>query len=59
MNVKLAAQLLSESVAKSLQFCLDEQVNGFYGCEATINFISVFNALFDVMNSKKSMFKWI
>lgn len=52
MNVKLAAQLLSESVAKSLQFCLDEQINEFNGCEATINFILVFNALFDVLNSR-------
>ena len=45
MNVKLAAQLLSESVAKSLQFCLDEQISEFYGSEATVKFISVFNAL--------------
>lgn len=53
MNVKLAAQLLSESVAKSLQYCLDEKISEeFNGCEATIKFISVFNALFDVLNSR-------
>ena len=52
MNVKLAAQLLSESVADSLQFCLDENINGFQGCERTIVFIRTFNVLFDILNSR-------
>ena len=52
MNVKLAAQLLSESVATSLQFCLDEKLSDFKGCEATIEFIKIFNNLFDVLNSR-------
>ena len=39
MNVKLAAQLLSESVAKSLQFCREENLPGFEGCEPTMQSI--------------------
>lgn len=52
MNVKLAAQLLSDSVADSLQFCLDNNIDGFAGCEATIKFIRVFNRVFDILNSR-------
>ena len=52
MNVKLAAQLLSESVANSLRFCLQEQISNFEGCEATIKFIMMFNTIFDIMNSR-------
>ena len=52
MNVKLAAQLLSESVASSLQFCLNEKLPGFEGCESTIKFIRIFNNLFDILNSR-------
>lgn len=52
MNVKLAAQLLSESVAKSLRFCLDEEIAEFKGCAATIEFIMIFNTLFDIMNTR-------
>jgi hypothetical protein len=52
MNVRLAAQTLSESVASSLQFALSENFTGFEGCEETINFIRIFDRLFDVMNSR-------
>lgn len=52
MNVKLAAQLLSESVGTSLRYCLDENIGEFSGCEATIDFIVLFNNLFDIMNSR-------
>ena len=52
MNVKLGAQLMSESVACSLQYCLEEKLPGFVGCEATIKFIRTFNRLFDVLNSR-------
>lgn len=52
MNVKLAAQLLSESVACSLEFCLLEEFPEFEGCEATIKFIRIFNRLFDILNSR-------
>jgi hypothetical protein len=52
INVKLAAQLLSDSVADSLQFCLDEKIEGFEGCEGTIKFIRTINILFDILNSR-------
>ena len=52
MNVKLAAQTLSESVAKSLEFCLNEGLEQFQGCEETVKFIEIFNALFDILNSR-------
>ena len=52
MNVELAAQLLSESIATSLEFCLEEKIHGFERCEATINFIRIFSTLFDILNSR-------
>lgn len=52
MNVKLAAQTLSESVATSLSFCLKEGFEVFRGCEETIKFITIFNGLFDILNSR-------
>ena len=52
MNVKLAAQLLSESVARSLQFCREENLPGFEGCEPIMRFICTFNKLFDILNSR-------
>ena len=59
MNVKLAVQLLSDSVADSLQFCLDQEIPGFQGCQGTIEFIRTLNALFDVMNSRNlSSYGW-
>lgn len=51
INVKLAAKLLSESVSQSLRFCLNEHIREFYCCEATIDFIMLFNSLFDIMNT--------
>ena len=38
MKVNLAAQVMSTSTAGSLQFCLEENINEFQGCEAIINF---------------------
>lgn len=59
INVKLAAQLLSESVACSLGFCLQKQYQEFEGCKATIKFIRVFNNLFDILNSRNlNAFGW-
>lgn len=59
MNVKLAAQLLSESVACSLEFCLHEKLKEFEGCEPTIKFIRFFNRLFDILNSRNlKAYEW-
>lgn len=52
MKVKLAVQLMSDSVANSLLYCLRNKIQGFEGCEATIDFVKTFNRLFDIMNSR-------
>ena len=52
MNVRLASQLLSESVACSLEFCLKEGFTEFQGCDATMKFLRIFNKLFDILNSR-------
>lgn len=51
MKVKLAAQVLSNSVADALEYCKNRYPQ-FEGCEATIKFIRMFNNLFDVLNSR-------
>lgn len=54
MKVKLATQLLSKSVAKSLTLC--EEIlksSRFTNTDATVKFIENFNNVFDVMNSRK------
>jgi len=52
MNVRLAAQILSDSVATFLEFCMSEGLDGIEHCDATIKFIRIFNKLFDVLNSR-------
>lgn len=53
MKVKLAAQLMSQSVADALVFCKDIlQLQTFQGAAATIKFLKTFNTLFDIFNSK-------
>lgn len=54
MNVKIAAQTLSNSTADSLEY-LDTHVNHekFQNSKPTVNYIRVFNNLFDIMNSKE------
>lgn len=52
MKVKLATQLLSNSVADAIQHCCDMQVPGFKQASATVKFYRLFNRLFDVLNSR-------
>lgn len=53
MNVKLATQTMSNSVATSLKFCKnDMHLPEFQDAEATINFIYMINNLFDVLNTR-------
>lgn len=52
MKVKLAAQVLSNSVADSLQYLNVNHVKGFESCQPTIQFLKIFNNLFDVLNSR-------
>lgn len=51
MNVALAAQTLSRSVAKALEFLMESVKFGFIDCEGTINFARQFNDLFDILNA--------
>ena len=54
MNVKIAAQTLSKSVADALEFFLKRvsEYPQFEGCEATIRFIRLVNNLTDILNSR-------
>lgn len=51
MNVRLAAQVISSSVADTMQF-LQMHDSYFDGATATIEFIRIFDRLFDIMNSR-------
>lgn len=54
MKVKLATQLLSQSVAEALEFCRDKlKLSNFTECAATTKFIRIMNNAFDILNSRK------
>lgn len=61
MKVSLAAQTLSESVAKSLEFCKNNSTKSdykeFQNCDATISLVRNINIVFDILNSKSTMGK--
>lgn len=50
MKVSLAVQVISQSVASALSI-LNESDSSFKDCEATVQFLSLFNDLFDIFNS--------
>lgn len=50
MNVLLAVQTISNSVADSLEQLCEDGYSEFIGCESTVRFIRLCNNLFDVMN---------
>jgi hypothetical protein len=52
MNVKLAAQTLSESVTKSLSFVKNIGLPQFEACTATAKFYQNVNDAFDILNSR-------
>lgn len=52
MNVRLAVQTFSDSVADSLQFLMEQKIPQFQGVGETIKFIRKMNKLFDIFNSK-------
>ena len=53
MNVSLAAQTLSRSVANAISFLRDEvALSKFEGSEATTEFIKRMNIVFDLLNSR-------
>lgn len=53
MNVKLACQTLSGSVARSLK-SLKGRVDGFEEVDGTAEYLNIMNDIFDIMNSNKS-----
>ena len=58
MKVRLASQVLSRSVAVALKVCCkDLKIPEFKDALPTADFISCFDILFDIMNSKYSFGK--
>ena len=56
MKVNLAAQTLSSSVADALEYCEGKlKLPQFQGCGPTVQFIRVFDRLFDVLNSRNPL----
>lgn len=53
MHVRTAVELLSNSVADSMEFLMKNGVRQFKGAEATIKFIRTFDKLFDIMNTTR------
>lgn len=51
MNVKVASETISNSVADSFQFLLNKGVENFTKVAPTIRFVQIFNNIFDVFNS--------
>lgn len=57
MNVKLAAQTLSDSVSTALKFCNQYFPNQFKNAEETALFCSIFNDAFDILNVRSKFCK--
>lgn len=55
MHVRTAVETLSKSVADSMQFLMDQNIEEFQHAGATIRFIRMFDNLFDVMNTQRIM----
>nr|CAI5827758.1 unnamed protein product [Callosobruchus analis] len=63
MKVNIATQTLSKSVADALLYlCNDLKLQAFQNVKATVTFLKYFNDLFDILNSRnklaKYVFKW-
>lgn len=52
MNVKLATELFSKSVADSFEYLRKHNFDGFANCEGTVELVRTSNDLFDIFNSK-------
>lgn len=57
MNVRLAVQVLSESVSKTLIHCAEKKYDGFEGAFATAEFCSLMNQAFDILNCRSKFSK--
>lgn len=54
MNVRIAVETFSDSVASSMEFLMNTKHPEFIGAAPTIRFIRIMNKLFDIFNSKHS-----
>lgn len=54
MNVRLAVETLSLSVANAMEYLRDLGYEEFQGCDATVEYIRHMNNIFDILNSKHS-----
>lgn len=54
MNVAIAVQMLSSSTADSIDFLMQEGYEEFKDAEPSIEFIRMFNNLFDIFNTKST-----
>lgn len=57
MNVKLAAQTMSESCAVAIEHLSTMNHPGFINCDATVKFLRIVNIIFDILNSR-SLFSY-
>lgn len=51
-NVKLAAQVFSNSTTKAIQSCAEKGLAGFKNCGAMVRVLEIFNKWFDIFNSR-------
>lgn len=52
MKVRLATQLMSNSVAEALRFCSQQNIPDFTDVDGTVTFLKNMNKLFDILNSR-------
>ena len=52
MKANLAAQTLRSSVANAIEWCEGKGMQQFKGCGQTVEFIRMFDRVFDVLNSR-------
>jgi hypothetical protein len=52
MKVKLAVQVQSQSVANALLTMCQMKIQGFEDVEATVEYLKIFDDLYDIMNSR-------
>jgi hypothetical protein len=57
MKVKLAVQTISQSAANGLLYCKNIHLKHFEDCPPTAEFISLFDRLFDIYNSRSPLCK--
>lgn len=57
MNVRLAVETLSQSVANSMKYLSEQNHPDFQNVGATIEFIQIMNKLFDIFNARNSTSK--